>query len=61
MKKKACKRCKMFVEANECPVCKTSSFTTTWQGRLFALNTEKSMIAERVGIKEKGESAIKVR
>ncbi|KHO45739.1 MAG: DNA-directed RNA polymerase, subunit E [archaeon GW2011_AR3] len=51
----------MFVEGSECPNCKTSAFSTSWQGRLFILNPEESMIADKVGMKEKGEYAIKVR
>ena len=61
MKKKVCKRCKMFVEGNECPVCKTSQFSTSWQGRLNIIDAEKSVIAGKIGIKSKGEYAIKVR
>jgi DNA-directed RNA polymerase subunit E" len=60
-KKKACKRCKLFVEENECPICKTSSFSTSWQGRLLITDFENSMIAQKIGIKAKGEYAIKVR
>ena len=60
-KKKVCKRCKMFVEGELCPTCKTSSFTTTWQGRLFISDSEESMIAKQVGITVKGEYAIKIR
>ncbi len=61
-KKKACKRCKMFVEEEEvCPQCKTTSFTTSWQGRLFITNPEESMVAKQVGVTIKGEYAIKVR
>ena len=61
MKKKVCKRCKMFVEGNECPVCKTNQFSTSWQGRLFIMDSKESMIAGKVGIKDEGEYAIKVR
>ena len=60
-KKKACKRRKVFVEEDLCPTCKTSSFTTSWQGRLYVSNKEKSMIAEKVNVPVKGEYAIKVR
>ena len=60
-KKKVCKRCKMFVEADECPTCQTSSFTQTWQGRLIITDPENSLIAKNVGIQKKGEYAIKVR
>lgn len=61
MKKKVCKRCKMFVEGNECPVCKTNQFSTNWQGRLSVIDPAKSMIAEKIGLKSKGDYSIKVR
>ncbi len=51
----------MFVEADECPTCQTSSFTQTWQGRLIITDPENSLIAKNVGIQKKGEYAIKVR
>ncbi|MBS3101667.1 DNA-directed RNA polymerase subunit E'' [Candidatus Woesearchaeota archaeon] len=61
MKKKVCKRCKMLVEGSECPVCKTNQFSTNWQGRLYIIDPNKSIIAEKIGLKAKGEYAIKVR
>lgn len=60
-KKKACRRCKLFVEGDTCPACGTSSFSNSWQGRLFINDAQKSQIAEKIGIKAKGEYAIKVR
>mgnify|MGYP000706930612 CR=1 FL=1 len=60
-KKKACKKCKLFVEGNECPICKSSNFTTSWQGRLYVSDVEGSMISQEVNVKVKGEYAIKVR
>ncbi|MBT4935885.1 DNA-directed RNA polymerase subunit E'' [Candidatus Woesearchaeota archaeon] len=60
-KKKACKKCKLFVEGDICPICKSNSMTTTWQGRLYITDAERSMIAQNIGIKAKGEYAIKVR
>ena len=61
VKKKACKRCRMFVDGNTCPICKGTSFSDNWQGRLYVHDVAKSMIAEKVGITAKGEYAIKVR
>ncbi len=61
MKKKVCKKCKMFVEGDECPNCKTSQFSTNWQGRLSILDANKSEIAKKIGITVKGEYAIKAR
>ena len=61
MKRKVCVRCRMFVEENECPNCHISQFSTTWKGRLAILDSEKSTIAKNIGLKTKGEYAIKVR
>ena len=60
-KKKACKKCKMFVEGNKCPACGSEGFTTSWQGRLYISDVNKSMIGEKVNVTVKGEYAIKVR
>ncbi|MCK5026285.1 MAG: DNA-directed RNA polymerase subunit E'' [Nanoarchaeota archaeon] len=60
-KKKACKRCKRLIEGNECPICKTSSFANSWQGRISILDANKSEIGRKVGLEEKGEYAIKTR
>lgn len=61
MKKKVCKKCKLFVEGNECPICKTNQFSTNWQGRLYVINANKSLIAEKIALHANGEYAIKVR
>ena len=61
MKRKVCKKCKLFVEGSECPVCKGNQFSTNWQGRLTILDANKSIIAKKVEITVKGEYAIKVR
>lgn len=61
MKKKACKSCKIFVDEDICPICKKSSFSTNWQGRIFFLDIKKSMIAHKMGVEIKGEYTIKVR
>lgn len=61
MKKKVCKKCKLFVEGNECPICKGNQFSTNWQGRLAILDANKSIIANKIKIISKGEYAIKVR
>ena len=60
-KKKACKKCKLFVEGEVCPACKNNTFTDNWQGRLFVNNFEKSDIAQKMALKFNGEYAIKVR
>lgn len=59
--KKVCKSCKLFVEGNECPLCKSNQLSTNWQGRLIIIDANKSMIAQKMDINIKGEYAIKVR
>lgn len=59
--KKVCKKCKIFVKGDQCPICKESSFSENWKGRIFILDVEKSEIAKNIGAKVKGEYAIKVR
>jgi len=46
-KKKVCKKCKLFVDGSECPICKGNKFTQNWQGRLFILDPNKSHIAKK--------------
>jgi len=61
--KKACKKCRYFVEGTTatCPVCGSSNFADSWKGRIFINDANKSEIAQKLGITVKGEYAIKVR
>ncbi len=61
MKKKACKKDKIFVEKDVCPICGGNQFTENWKGRLFVFDVNNSEIAKKTGIKLKGEYAIKTR
>jgi len=61
MSKKVCKKCKLFVDGNECPICRGNQFTESWKGRIIITNVEKSELAKAMGIKVKGEYAIKAR
>ena len=61
MKKKVCKQCKLFVQGDECPICNGKDFSFNWQGRVYIFDPEKSVIAKKLGIKVKGEYALKVK
>lgn len=61
MKRKVCKKCKLFVDGDVCPICKKNQFSTNWQGRIYFKDTQKSTIAEKINVENKGEYAIKVR
>jgi RNA polymerase subunit RPABC4/transcription elongation factor Spt4 len=61
-KRVVCRSCKAFFdEGSSCPVCKKNSFATSWQGRVQFINSEKSVIAKKMGIEKDGEYAIKIR
>lgn len=61
MKKKTCRKCKIFVKGTECPICKGTNFSENYKGRIFILDANKSEIAKKMGITLKGEYAIKIR
>ncbi len=60
LKERACKSCKMVTTLEECPVCKEKT-TTNWLGYVIVINAEKSKIAEKLGIKNKGKYALRVK
>ena len=60
-KKKVCKKCKSFVDGSTCPICKSTQFSTNWQGRINILNSEKSEIAQKMEVEKNGEYALKVK
>ena len=60
MKRKLCKNCRIFVDGKECPICKGTQFVTTWKGRIYLLDANKSEIAKALNMNVKGEYAIKV-
>jgi RNA polymerase subunit RPABC4/transcription elongation factor Spt4 len=61
MSKKVCKSCKIFVEGEECPICKKNQFSTNFQGTICIIDPNKSEIGKIMGFKSKGDYAIKVR
>jgi len=61
-KEKACKICKtIYDEGDKCPKCGSKENTLSFKGRMVVVNPEKSEIANKIGLKEKGTFAIKTR
>ena len=60
-KKKCCKKCKLFYEGGECPICKSTNSSTNWQGRIYVTDPARSDIGKKMGVEVKGEYAIKCR
>jgi len=62
VKAKACKICNKIYETGEkCPRCGAKESTETIKGRIYVFNPEKSEIAKKINIKDKGNFAIKTR
>lgn len=61
MKRKVCSKCRIFVDGNDCPLCKGQSFSINWLGRIYILDGDKSRIAKSTGMTAVGEYSIKVR
>lgn len=61
-KAKACKICKRIYETGDkCPRCDSKESTESFKGRVIVLDAEKSEIAKKLNIKDKGNFAIKTR
>ena len=60
-KPKACKICNIIYEGEKCPKCESKESTDNFKGRIIILNPEKSEIAQKLKIKEKGNFAIRTR
>ena len=61
-KAKACKICNRIYETgSHCPRCEATEFTDNFKGRIIVQDPEKSEIAQKLNIKDKGEFAIKTR
>lgn len=60
MADKACKKCKMIIEGDVCPVCKDSELTQHWKGVIVIVDPEKSEIAKNLEIKTPGRYALRL-
>jgi DNA-directed RNA polymerase subunit E" len=61
VKSKACKICKTIHEKERCPICESKESAENFKGRIVVLDPEKSEIAKKLNLKNKGNFAIKTR
>ncbi|HLD97626.1 MAG TPA: transcription elongation factor subunit Spt4 [Candidatus Nanoarchaeia archaeon] len=59
--KRVCKQDRIFVEEGNCPICHNTDFATAWQGRISVIDTGKSFIGRKAGIKREGDYALRIR
>ena len=61
-KQKACKICNTIYEReNKCPRCESKESIESFKGRIVVFDPEKSEIAQKLKLKEKGNFAIKTK
>ena len=61
-KREVCKKTKKFMDdPNHKDHKAVQGTTTSWKGRIFITDAEKSFIASQIGMNHNGEYAIKVR
>jgi len=60
-KKKACRICNTIFEGDKCTKCDSKEHTEGFKGRIVIIDPEKSEIAKKLNLKEKGNYAIKTR
>jgi len=60
VKEMACRKCKCVTIGKVCPNCKSSDLTPDWRGSVLIVDPVNSVVAQSLGIKEKGKYAIKV-
>ena len=58
-KEKACLHCKRIYEGEKCPNCNESPASENFKGRVHIFNSEESVMARNMKIKNNGEFAIK--
>jgi len=59
---KACRNCHyVFEEGSSCPTCSSDNISDKFTGQMIIMDPEKSLVAQKVGIKIPGRYAVKVR
>ncbi len=50
MTQKACRNCRILVDGDVCPLCKSTALTKTWEGSIMLVNIEGSEVAAELGV-----------
>jgi len=60
MIEKVCRKCRLIVGGDHCPLCSGTDFTTSWAGIVVIIDPS-SVIAKEMGIEVPGTYALRVR
>lgn len=57
----ACRHCHAITDDDECPACHSDDLSDDFLGYVIIMDTERSVIAGKMGIEAPGTYALKVR
>lgn len=57
----ACRKCNRILLDKKCPTCEDSNVSKNWKGLVMIFDSERSLIAKKMKIKNVGNFAIRVR
>ncbi|MGB9577296.1 MAG: transcription elongation factor subunit Spt4 [Candidatus Micrarchaeia archaeon] len=61
MVERACRKCRLIVSGDVCPVCKDSELTKNWEGEIIVVDAERSEVAKAIGATVPGKYALKIK
>ncbi len=61
MVEKACRKCRMIITGEVCPMCKDSELTKSFEGYILVINPEGSEVAAKIGATVPGRYALKIK
>ena len=61
MSEKACKNCRFVSSGPVCPNCKSNNLSEDWSGLVIIMDPTNSEVAKKMGIKNAGRYALRVR
>ncbi len=60
MTEKACRKCRLIVTGDVCPVCKDSQLTRSWEGYIIVTDPNGE-VGTAIGAKFPGKYALKIK
>jgi len=60
-REKVCRKCKLFVQGDKCPICNENNFSRSWKGMVIVNDPNESEIAKTLGITVKGRYCLWVK
>jgi DNA-directed RNA polymerase subunit E" len=60
LSEKACRKCRLIVTGDVCPVCKDSQLTRSWEGYIIVTDPNGE-VGKAIGASSQGKYALKIK